>query len=203
MNIRREEEKDYREVEELTREAFWNKYRPGCTEHFILHRYRDDPDFVPELDYVIEENGRIAAHMMYARAVIVGDDGTGLPVLVFGPVSVLPELQGTGYGSKLIEFTLSQAAKLGYGAVAITGDENYYGRFGFESGSSRGVYYAEMPREEQSPFFMVTELIPRYLGGFTGTYTDPPGYICEEADVDEFDKGFSPKKKKKLPGQLF
>ena len=74
MNIRREEEKDYREVEELTREAFWNKYRPGCTEHFILHRYRDDPDFVPELDYVIEENGRIAAHMMYARALIVGDD---------------------------------------------------------------------------------------------------------------------------------
>ena len=48
MNIRQEQPSDYREVENLTREAFWNIYRPGCTEHFVLNRFRENPDFDPE-----------------------------------------------------------------------------------------------------------------------------------------------------------
>ena len=43
--IRVEEPRDYKTVENLTRESFWNVYRPGCTEHYVLHRYRDNPDF--------------------------------------------------------------------------------------------------------------------------------------------------------------
>lgn len=55
--IRNERQSDYFEVEKLVRESFWNVYRPGCTEHYVLHCYRNNPDFIPELDFVMEEAG--------------------------------------------------------------------------------------------------------------------------------------------------
>lgn len=202
MNIRLEEPKDYREVENLTREAFWNKYRPGCMEHYVLHCYRSRPEFVRELDYVIEEEGKIVAHIMYSHAGITADDGRTIPIMIFGPVSVLPEKQGAGYGSRLIRHTLDLAEKMGCGAVAITGDPNYYHRFGFVSGSKLGVYYDGLPRTEEAPFFMVKELKVGFLRGVTGVYQDPEGYFAADADVDAFDADFPLKEKKKLPGQL-
>ena len=202
MTIRLEEPKDYRKVEELTREAFWNKYRPGCMEHYVLHRYRGRPEFVKELDYVMEEEGRLVAHIMYSRAQITADDGRIIPIMVFGPVSVLPEKQGGGRGGRLIRYTLELAEKMGCGAVAITGDLDYYHRFGFVSGSKLGVWYDGIPRGEEAPFFMVKELKEGFLKGVTGVYRDPEGYFVEDADVEAFDAGFPPKEKKKLPGQL-
>ena len=200
--IRLEEPRDYREVENLTREAFWNKYRPGCMEHYVLHCYRDRPEFMKELDYVMEEDGVIIAHIMYSRAQITGDDGRMIPILIFGPVSVLPEKQGRGYGGRLIRYTLEQAERLGWGAVAITGDPDYYHRFGFVSGTAMGVCYDGIPPTEEAPFFMVKELKEGFLRDVTGVYRDPEGYFVEDADVDAFDAGFPPKEKKKLPGQL-
>lgn len=202
MMIRLEEPKDYREVENLTREAFWNKYRPGCMEHYVLHQYRGRPEFVKELDYVMEENGKIIAHIMYSHAQIITDGGRTVPIMIFGPVSVLPEKQGEGFGSKLIRYTLELAEKMGCGAVAITGDPYYYHRFGFVSGSEVGVYYDGLPRTEEAPFFMVKELKEGFLRGITGIYKDPEGYLVEDADVDAFDAEFPAKEKKKLPGQL-
>lgn len=202
MTIRLEEPGDYREVENLTREAFWNKYRPGCFEHYVLHRYWDRSEFVKELDYVVEEDGKIVAHIMYSRAQITADDGSTIPIMIFGPVSVLPEKQGKGYGSKLIRHTLDLAEKLGCGAVAITGDPGYYHRFGFVSGSGLGIYYNGLPRSEEAPFFMVKELKEGFLEGITGVYRDPEGYFVEYDDVEAFDAKFPPKEKKKLSGQL-
>lgn len=200
--VRLEMQKDWREVENLTREAFWNKYRPGCSEHFVLHQYRSRSDFVKELDYVIEEDGRILAHIMYANSEIICDNGRIIPILIFGPVSVLPECQGKGYGSKLIRFTMEKARELGCGAIAITGNPDYYNSFGFVSGHSMHIYYAAVSRDEEFPFFMVKELQKGYLTGVTGTYQDPVGYLVDDADVEAFDMNFSPKEKKKLPGQL-
>ncbi len=202
MIIRLEEPKDYREVEHLTREAFWNKYRPGCMEHYVLHCYRSRPEFVKELDYVVEEAGKIVAHIMYSYAQITGDDGRTVPILIFGPVSVLPEEQGKSYGSRLIRHTLDLAEKMGCGAVAITGDPGYYHRFGFVSGSRLGIYYDGVPRSEEAPFFMVKELKEGFLRDITGVYRDPEGYCVEDAAVDAFDADFPTKEKKKLPGQL-
>ena len=202
MIIRLEEPKDYREVEHLTREAFWNKYRPGCMEHYVLHCYRSRPEFVKELDYVVEEAGKIVAHIMYSYAQITGDDGRTVPILIFGPVSVLPEEQGKSYGSRLIRHTLDLAEKMGCGAVAITGDPGYYHRFGFVSGSRLGIYYDGVPRSEEAQFFMVKELKEGFLRDITGVYRDPEGYCVEDAAVDAFDADFPTKEKKKLPGQL-
>ena len=98
MNIRREEPKDYRECENVTREAFWNVYKPGCAEHYVLHTYRNKPEFVPELDFVLEEDGKIIGHVMFVRAKINADDGREISVMTFGPISILPEYKRKGYG---------------------------------------------------------------------------------------------------------
>ena len=202
MAIRLEREQDWRTVEELTREAFWNKYRPGCMEHYVVHCYRRRPEFVRELDCVAEEDGRIVGHIMYSRACIDADDGRTVPIFIFGPVSVLPEKQGQGIGSRLIRHTLELAERMGCGAVAITGNPDYYHRFGFVSGSALGIFYDGVPREEEAPFFMVKELKPGFLRGVTGVYRDPEGYLVDDAEVEAFDAGFPPKEKQRLPGQL-
>jgi len=200
--VRLEMKEDWEEVENLTREAFWNKYRPGCSEHYVLHQFRSRPDFVKELDYVIEEDGRIVAHIMYCNSEIMCENGRIIQIMTFGPVSVLPKCQGKGYGSKLIRFTMEKALELGCGAIAITGNPDYYHRFGFVSGYSMHIYYAAVPRDEEAPFFMVKELQSGYLSGITGTFQDPDGYMIEDVDVENFDVNFSPKEKMKLPGQL-
>ena len=154
-NIRLEQEEDYREVENLTREAFWNVYRPGCTEHLVLHNLRKEACFVPELDYVIEDDGKIIAHIAYAKGSLKTEDGRTETSLLFGPVSVLPEYQGRGYGSKLIQFTLEKARELGYPAVVITGNPAYYSRFGFEPAAKHGIYLHGMDKSQEAPFFLV------------------------------------------------
>jgi predicted N-acetyltransferase YhbS len=202
MVIRQEESSDWREVETLTREAFWNVYRPGCTEHLVLHNFRSDSAFVKELDMVIEDEGKIVAHIMYCKTVIETDAGKQKEILMFGPISVLPEVQHKGYGSRLIEYTMQKAAQLGYGAVAITGNPDYYHRFGFRSGSDIKVYYPGILRAEEAPFFMIKELTVGYLSGIKGTLVGPSAYTVSQEEVDEFDAQFPPKKKEKRPGQL-
>lgn len=200
--IRPETVQDQNIVETLTREAFWNVYRPGCVEHYVLHCFRQRPEFIPALNLVLETENGIIAHIMYSHAEIQCDNGSIVPIVVFGPVSVLPAYQHQGYGSKLIRDSLDRARSLGYGAVAITGNPAYYHRFGFVSGQSRGIFYADMPREADCPFFMMKELQDGYLNGVTGTYSDPQGYIISDTEVDDFDRSFPPKEKKTLPGQL-
>lgn len=200
--IRPESPADYGIVENLTREAFWNVYQPGCTEHYILHIYRNLPDFVPELSLVTEVSGKIIAHIMYSHAKITCDDGRILPILIFGPLSVDPEHQKLGYGSTLVQYSLEKAKMLGYGAVAVTGSPEYYNRFGFVPAYSKNVYYQGMSRDQEFPYFMIQELKHGYLDGAVGTYTDPEGYLVSQEDVDAFDTHFPPKLKLKLPGQL-
>ena len=202
MTIRLEKPEDWSQTEELTREAFWNRYRPGCSEHYILHRYRSRPDFIKELDYVIEESGQLVAHIMYSRSEILQQKGGRLPSVTFGPVSVLPAFQGRGYGSSLIRFTLEKARELGFGAVAITGNPDYYHRFGFCSGQLLGIQYARAAQGEETPCWLVRELLAGLLKGVAGTFTDPEGYDVNEQEVEAFDKRFPFKEKLRLPGQL-
>lgn len=202
MIIRQEQQKDYKEVENLTREAFWNVYRPGCFEHFILNKMRKDECFIPQLDYLIEENNKIVAHIAYAKAFVVDDNGEKHQIAIFGPLSVLPEKQKQGYGSKLIKYTLNKAKQLGYALVAITGNPNYYHRFKFESASKFGIYYEGLPKTQDAPFFMVKVLDKTKAKNIKGVYSDPQVYSADDGEVEEFDKNFPPKIKEKKQGQL-
>ena len=201
--IRREKRKEEREVENLVRESFWNVYRPGCFEHFVLHVLRDDPAFIPELDLVMEKDGRLIGQNMFMRTVIEKDGGGTVDVLTMGPICIANDLKRQGYGKILLDYSLERAAGLGFGAVLFEGNILFYGKSGFDYASKFGIRYHDLPEDADSSFFLCRELIPGYLDGVTGVYQTPAGYYVDERDVDEFDRSFPPKEKLKLPGQLF
>ena len=204
--IRRETPDDYRAVENLVREAFWNGYRPGCREHYVIHRLRDDPAFVPELDLVMERDGELIGQNMFMRAVIYADDGRRIPILTMGPIGIAPAWKRRGYGKRLLDESLARAAALGYGALCFEGNIGLYGKSGFTCAREFGIRYRDLPRGADDSFFLCRELIPGYLRGVTGEYGPPEGYFAadrEPEDFARFEAGFPPKEKQKLPGQLF
>ena len=202
ITIRPETESDDRAVENLTREAFWNVYRPGCMEHYVLHCFRTDPAFVPELDLVMELDGTLIGHIMYARSEIACSDGRALPIMTFGPISIAPEYKRQGYGKCLLNYSMEKAKEMGAGALAITGNILFYGKSGFVPAKSKGIRYADDP---DASYLLIKELTPGFLSGISGTYKDPEGYFVCERDPDgfaQFEATFPEKEKQKLPGQL-
>ena len=123
--IRLEKKVEYREVEKLVRESFWNVYKPGCSEHYVLHVLRDDPAFVKELDFVMEKDGRLIGQNVFVRTVINADDGRDIDVLTMGPICIAPELKRKGYGKLLLDYSLEKAAEMGFGAVLFEGNSDY------------------------------------------------------------------------------
>ena len=201
--IRPEKEEDYGEVENLVREAFWNVYRPGCSEHYVIHVLRDDPAFVKELDFVMEQDGALIGQNMFMRTVINADDGRTIPVLTMGPIGITPERKRQGYGKKLLDYSLERAAAMGFGAVLFEGSIGFYGHSGFTYARSFGIRYHDLPEGADDSFFLCKELIPGYLDGITGVYQTPRGYYVDDRDVETFDRAFPPKEKLRLPGQIF
>ena len=201
--IRQEKKEEQREVENLVRESFWNVYRPGCSEHYVIHVLRDDPAFVKELDFVMEKDGVLIGQNMFMRTVINTDDGRVIPVLTMGPIGITPELKRHGYGKKLLDYSLEQAAAMGFGAVLFEGNIGFYGKSGFDYARNFGIRYHDLPEGADDSFFLCKELIPGYLDGITGVYQTPQGYYVDDADVEAFDRDFPPKVKLKLPGQIF
>ena len=202
ITIRNETPNDHRTVEKLVRESFWNVYRPGCYEHYALHVLRDDPAFVKELDFVMEQDGRIIGQNMFMHAVIKADDGRDIPIMTMGPICITNDLKRQGYGKQLLDYCLEKAAELGCGALCFEGNIRFYGKCGFGYAREKGLRYRGLPEGKDDSFFLCKELIPGYLDGITGEYGPPQGYFVDEAACEEFDKQFQPKVKLKLPGQL-
>ena len=206
--IRNERPEDYREVENLTRESFWNVYRPGCTEHFVLHQYRTNPDFIPELDYVMEEDGKLIGHIMFSKAELVLDDGTRKGSWTFGPICIHPDFKRKGYGLKLLQYALEKARELGIGFLCMEGNIDFYSHAGFGLASKLGIHYHYEPREAEVPYFLARELVPGWLkaNGITeATYCPPKGYFVADENPETFeayDATFPEKVKLRLPGQL-
>ena len=203
ITIRLEKKEENREVENLVRESFWNVYRPGCLEHFVLNQLRNNPDFIAELDYVMELNGKLIGQNIFMKAMIKADDGRDIPIVTMGPICITPELKRKGYGKVLLDYCLDKAARMGFGAVCFEGNVDFYGKSGFTYASKFGIRYHGLPEGEDASFFLCKELIPGYLNGITGEYETHVGYFVDEAEAEEFDKGFPYKEKLKQPGQLF
>ena len=201
--IRLEKKVEYREVEKLVRESFWNVYKPGCSEHYVLHVLRDDPAFVKELGFVMEKDGRLIGQNVFVRTVINADDGRDIDVLTMGPICIAPELKRKGYGKLLLDYSLEKAAEMGFGAVLFEGNIDFYGKSGFDYARKFGIRYHDLPEGADDSFFLCKELIPGYLDEVTGVYQTPQAYYVDDADVNEFDRMFPEKEKLKLPGQIF
>ena len=202
-SIRLERNEEHRAVEHLIRESFWNVYRPGCLEHFVIHELRKDPAFVKELDFVMEQNGQLIGQNMFMQAVIKADDGRDIPIMTMGPICICNERKRKGYGKILLDYSVEKAAELGCGALCFEGNIDFYGKSGFTYASEFGIRYHGLPEGADASFFLCKELIPGYLEGITGEYAPPAGYFVDQAAAEEFDKEFPPKEKRKLPGQIF
>lgn len=200
--IRLETSFDYDEVENLVRESFWNVYRPGCFEHYVLHCLRNNKDFVPELDFVMEKDGRIIGQNVFVKAKINSDDGREIPIMTMGPICIANELKRKGYGKKLLDYSLEKAKQMGVGALCFEGNINFYGKSGFNFASKYGIRYHGLPEGADSSFFLCKELIPGFLDNITGEYAPPSAYLVDETEAENFDMKFPYKEKLKLPGQL-
>ncbi|MBO4599672.1 MAG: GNAT family N-acetyltransferase [Bacteroidales bacterium] len=205
INIRLEQPQDYREVENLTREAFWNVYRPGCTEHYVLNQYRSNPAFIPELDFVMEEDARIIGHVMFSKAEITLANGNILPSWTMGPISIHPDYKRKGYGLQLLQYALQKAKAQGVGVLCFEGNIDFYKHAGFVLASSMKIHYHSEPADAEVPYFLIQELIPGYLKSVEGTYRPPIGYFVADMNPEAFEAyeaTFPPKEKALQPGQL-
>ena len=207
-SIRVEEERDYSTVESLVRQAFWNVYRPGCTEHYVLHHLRNCQDFIPELAFVMEADGKIIGQNVFVKAQITKSNGTAFPILTMGPICIANEYKRKGYGKILLDYSLEKAKALGYGAVCFEGNIDFYGKSGFDYASKFGIKYHGLPEGMAADFFLCKELKSGYLDGITGVYATPgPYFVADEnpEDFEKFEREFNlknPLEKLKLPGQL-
>jgi len=191
--IRNEEPRDRRVVEEITRDAFWDIHEPGCNEHYLAHSMRSHPDFIPELDLVIEVDGKVVGNIMYAKASLIDEGGAEERILTFGPVSISPPYQRRGLGSELINRSFSKARDLDYPMIVIFGNPGNYVGLGFKGcvrfniSIADGVFPSGM---------LVKELIEGAIAKKRWTYKESEAYRVDEAQAEAFDASFEPRDKK-------
>ena len=198
--IRLENEKDYREVENLAREAFWNLSVPGCTEHYFIHMMRDHEDFIPELDYVLEMDGKIVGCVMYCKGRLVDEQGNTKEILTMGPLCVLPEYQRKGFGKALLEHTFALAEKMGYDTVINFGNPDNYVARGYKSCKKYNVCF----EGDIFPAALLVKVLKEdALDGRKWFYHQCDADKCceDEEAVERFDAEFPPKEKAWQPSQ--
>jgi len=189
--LKNEEEKDYRIVENITREAFWNNHVPGCDEHLLIHNLRKAKEFIKELDFVAINENKIVGNIVYVKSKVINNDSE-YTVLTFGPISVLPEYQNKGIGNKLINHTIKLSKEMGYRGIIIYGDPEYYKRFGFKESKE----YKITNKDKKYPVaLLVLELYQNALNGIEGIFDEGKIYEVEKDELEDFDKLF-PKKEK-------
>lgn len=192
FTLRNETAVDYAETENMTREAFWNQFAPGCAEHYLLHQIRDIDAFIPELDLVAEHQGQIIGNAVYTKSIIKTDNGKDISVLCLGPISVLPKYQGQGIGTALIKRTQQIAYQMGYRAIFIFGDPNFYQRVGFVPAEKYQI------RTSDNVFAAAHQVLPldeTFLLDKSGRYFEDPRFVIDEVATEKFDQQFPPKKK--------
>lgn len=199
--IRNETEKDYREVEELTREAFWNVYKPGADEHYFVHKMRSHPDFIPELAFVLELDGRIIGSIMYTKAWLEDEEGGRKEILSFGPLCIAPEYQRRHLGRMLIEHSFEAARKMGYDVNINFGNPGNYVGSGFVSCKKKNVSF--FAQGNYPAALLVCELVPGVLDGKAWMYIPSAAADCceDSAAAEAFDRTFPPKEKAWAPSQ--
>lgn len=198
MVIRNERPRDYRAVENMIREAFWNLYVPGCSEHYLAHVMREHEDFIRELDLVAELDGRIVGNVMYTKSRLIDEEGREKEILTFGPVSVMPGFQRQGIGKALLEHSFGIAVKLGYEAIVIFGNPGNYVARGFKSCKKYNVC---LENQVFPSAMLVKELREGVFDGRRWYYHDSPVYGINEKEAKKFDLEFEPKEQREEPSQ--
>lgn len=198
LNIRNEEPRDYETVERITRDAFYNLYIPGCVEHYLVHTMRDHEDFIRELDFVLELDGKVIGYIMYTKATLTDEAGNTKNILTFGPLCIEPNHQRKGCGKLLIRHSLEKAASMGYDTVVILGMPSNYVSSGFTSCKKHNVCV----EDGRFPSAMlVKELKPGALDGRRWYYRDSPVMAVLPEDANAYDDTLAPKERRHTPAQ--
>lgn len=196
--IRNEQTKDLWKVEDLTRKAFWNLNVPGCSEHYMVHVMRNHPDFIPELDFVLEKDNRIIGNIMYTKAKLVDEEKREKQILTFGPLSVHPDFQRKGYGKALLEYSFDKAKEMSYDVIVIFGNpENYVSR-GFKSCKKFNIC---TDQDFYPAAMLVKELTEGCLDQRKWRYIESEAYQIDETALEQFDLNFEKMEKKCQPSQ--
>ena len=198
INIRLEQSKDYRIVEEITRDAFWNLYIPGCNEHYMVAQMRKHPDFIPELAFVIELDGKIVGSIFYTHSKVIQNDGAEHKVITFGPISITPNLHRQGFGRLLITHSIIEAKKQGHRAIVIGGYPYHYEPYGFVGSKKYGI---SMPDGKYYVGIMALPLYDGALDGITGKIHFSPAMYPDETGLEAYDKQFPYKEKLQTDSQ--
>ncbi|AWI05682.1 GNAT family N-acetyltransferase [Clostridium drakei] len=199
ISIRLENENDFKNVENMIREAFWDLYRPGCVEHLIVHEIRKANSFIQELDFVACNEEEVIGNIIYSKAKVINDNNEEFQVLCMGPLGVLPSYQGKGIGSLIMKYSINAARTLGYKAIVIFGNHNYYHRFGFENAEKYNIQTAWGANIEA---FMVLELYKDSLKGISGKYYEDSVFEVDDEELNLFEKQFPYKEKHITDTQL-
>jgi predicted N-acetyltransferase YhbS len=192
--------RDFAETERLTREAFWDVYKPGCDEHLFLRNLRNAQCYIRDLAFVCETiDGRIVG-ACYGSKGEIADGKRVHEAVVIGPIATHPEYRKRGIGFRLLELTFARARGLGYPCAILFGNPEYYRKSGFTDAKDFGIHLADGSDMEA---FMCRPLDEESMKRVRGRYLEDPVFAIDPAELEAFDKGFPPREKHKLPGQIF
>lgn len=204
ITFRLENKNDYENVENMIRDSFYNVYRPGCFEHYLMHELRNDKDFVKELDIVMELDNKIIGQAAFVKNNLTNQNNNEtINILTLGPICIANEYKRKGYGKKLLDYVIDKAKELEYVAICLEGNIDFYGKCGFVEASKYNILYFGMEENADCSFFLCKELKANSLQNFKGIYKVPTVYFIDEKEAIEYDKKFPYKEKLVLPGQLF
>ena len=198
ITIRKEQPADYRRVEEITREAFWNLYVPGASEHYLVHTMRNHQDYLPELSFITEENDEIIGSIHFTRAKVITPTGAEIPVIHLGPVCIMPKLHRQGYGRAIITHAIEKAKILGHRAIVLGGFRYHYEPYGFAPTKKYNITMTD------GKFYTGIMALPLYDGALddvSGKLILSHALCPDESGLEAYEATFSPMEKLTLPCQ--
>ncbi len=199
INIRSEQASDFKCVEELAREAFWNLYFPGANEHFVVHVMRNHRDYIKDLSFVIEVNNQVQGAIFFTYSKVCLDNGDHVDCISFGPVFISPKLHRQSLGKKLITHAIGIAKNMGYKAILTLGYPYHYTPYGFVGAKK---YNISMPDGNFYTGLLALPLIEGSLDNIKGYAVFSDVFEVDAEEVDLYDKNnFAPKEKQYNPCQ--
>ncbi len=198
ITIRLEEEKDYKRVEEVARDAFWNLYFPGAHEHVVVNKMRTHKDTINELSYVIEVDGKVEGAIFYTHSKVINQDGSELKTISFGPAFISPEYHRQSLGRKLITHTIEKAKEMGHTGILTLGYPYHYAPYGFVGGKKYNISMGD------GKYYTGLLALPLQTGAFdnvNGYAVFSDVFEVTEEEVAEFEKTLPYKEKKVEPSQ--
>lgn len=183
---------DFAITENITREAFWNIYKPGCSEHLVLHNLRKRQNYIKELDLVALYNKQIVGHIFSTKAVVIDSLNNKYEILCVGPLSVLPDFQKKGIGEKLLKESIRLSKVFGFRGMILYGNPDYYHRFGFKNAKNYEITTKDYQNFEP---FMALELFKNSLFDVKGRFIEDESFNVNEEELKEFEKNFPYKEK--------